>query len=118
MKRSILRVLAGVFLLLLVLTGFSLSVPPADFLLFISMLVIAVLGLALSVKESKKWRLAWTVALIISLLGGALEIIAGKRLVRQRSKNESTAISQTAELVTGRSEDARSPLGLAVYYEF
>ena len=93
MKQSVLRILLGVFLFLVVLTTFSLSVPPGDFSLFVAMFVIACVGLGLSLPESRSWRAVWTVALVAAFLGGALESIAGKRIAQQRSKNESSMTS-------------------------
>ena len=92
-KQTALRILAGVYLLPMLLTGFSLSVPPADFPLFVFMLAIAAFGLCLTSPESPKWRVAWTVALVIALLGGAFELLAGKRLAQQRLKNGSSLVS-------------------------
>lgn len=93
MKLSILRILFGVFLFLLLLGTFSLSVPPGDFSLFVAMFVIACVGLGLSLAESRTWRVVWTLALVAAFLGGALEVVAGKRIAQQRSKNESSITS-------------------------
>jgi hypothetical protein len=84
-KRSCLRVLAGVYLLPLFLVCFSLSVPPADLPLCGLMLALAAAGLVLARHESRAWRTIWTIALILSILGGILQIVAGQRLARQRS---------------------------------
>ena len=89
-KRPLLLVLAAVYLFPLFLLAFSLSVPPADFPLFGSMFVLAVLGLLLARREGRAWRLIWTGALIVSVLCGVLEVLAGKRIAQQRSKNESS----------------------------
>jgi uncharacterized membrane protein YjjB (DUF3815 family) len=91
MKRSLLRILLVVYLFPLVLVCGSLSVPPRDLLLFALMFAVAVAGTILSFKESRKWRAVWTAALVVALLGGALELFAGKRIARERSNNENSA---------------------------
>jgi len=52
------------------------------------MFVLAALGLFLAHRENRSWRLIWISALIISIVCGALEMIAGHRIARQHSKNE------------------------------
>jgi hypothetical protein len=88
-KRSWLRMLLGVYLFPLFLVCFSLSVPPADLPLCGLMFIVAALGLVLARRESRAWRVIWTSALILSVLCGALEVVAGKRIAHQRSKNAS-----------------------------
>ena len=68
------------FLFLLALVCFSLSVPPGDLFLFGVMLAIAAAGTTLCLNENRKWRLLWAIAIAISVLGGILEIVAGKRI--------------------------------------
>jgi hypothetical protein len=80
-RRSWLRVLAGVYLFPLYLVCFSLSVPPADLPLCGLMFGIAILGWILSRRETRTWRVIWMSALIVSVVLGALQIIAGQRLV-------------------------------------
>ncbi len=89
-KRSLLRVVLGVYLFPLYLVCFSLSVPPADLPLCGLMFVLAAFGLVLARRESRAWRVVWTIALIVSILGGVLEIIAGQHIARQRSKHDSS----------------------------
>lgn len=84
-KRSFLRILIGVYLFLLFLICFSLSVPPADLPLCGLLLVLAVLGIILARRERRAWRLFWTGALILALLFAVLEVIGGWRIARQRS---------------------------------
>ena len=87
-KTSLLRVLFGVYLFPLSLVCFSLSVPPADLPLCGLMFVLAAFGLVLARQESRGWRVIWTGALIVSILCGVLEIVAGQRIARQRSKHD------------------------------
>jgi 4-amino-4-deoxy-L-arabinose transferase-like glycosyltransferase len=89
-KRSLLRILLGVYLFPLYLVCFSLSVPPADLPLCGLMFVMAAFGLILARRESRAWRVVWTIALIVSILFGVLEIIAGQHMARQRSKPDSS----------------------------
>jgi hypothetical protein len=89
-RKSLLRVLLGIYLLPLFLVCFSLSVPPADFPLCVLMLVLAALGLFLAHRENRSWRLIWISALIISIICGVLEIVAGHRIAYQHSKNETS----------------------------
>jgi hypothetical protein len=91
-KSSLLRVLLGVYLFPLYLVGFSLSEPPADLPLCVLMFVIAVLGLVLARRERRAWRVVWTIALIVSILFGVLEIVAGQHIARQHSKHDSSMI--------------------------
>jgi 4-amino-4-deoxy-L-arabinose transferase-like glycosyltransferase len=88
-KRTILRVLFGVFLFPLSLVVFSLNVPPGDLPLCGLMFALAAFGLVLARRESRAWRLIWLCALIISVLCGVLEVVAGQRIVRQRSQAQS-----------------------------
>jgi 4-amino-4-deoxy-L-arabinose transferase-like glycosyltransferase len=89
-KRTILRVLLGVFLFPLSLVVFSLSVPPGDLPLCGLMFALAAFGLVLARRESRAWRLIWLCALVISVLCGVLEVVAGQRIVRQRSQAQSS----------------------------
>jgi hypothetical protein len=89
-KRSLLRVLLSVYFVLLYLVIFSLSVPPADLPLCGLMFALAALGFFLARQESQVWRVVWIITLIVSILCGALEIIAGQHIARQRSKHDSS----------------------------
>ena len=89
MKRSLLRILLGVYLFLLSLVCFSLSVPPGDLPLCGGMFAVAAAGLALAFRGTRAWRVVWTTALMVSILGGAIEVVAGKRIAQQHSKTES-----------------------------
>lgn len=89
-KRSLLRVLCGVYLLPLFLVCFSLGVPPADLPLCGLMFALAAFGLFLSRRESRAWRIVWMIALIASVIFGALEIIAGRNIAHQRSLHDSS----------------------------
>jgi hypothetical protein len=84
------KVLLVVYLFTFLLVCFSLSVPPAEMPLFVLMLCIAAIGIAVSFRESRRWRIIWIIALTISILGGTLDVIAGKRIARERLKNEAT----------------------------
>jgi hypothetical protein len=88
-KQSVLRVLLGVYLFPLFLVVFSLSVPPGDLPLCGLMFVLAGFGLVLARRESRAWRVIWLSALIVSVLCGVLEVVAGQRIARQRSRRES-----------------------------
>ena len=88
-KRSVLRVLLGVYIFPLWLVCFSLSVPPGDLPLCGLMFVIAAFGLVLARQESRAWRVVWLVALIVSILCGILEVVAGQHIARQHSKHDS-----------------------------
>ena len=89
-KRSWLRMLLGVYLFPFSLVCFSVSVPPGDLPLCGLMFVIAVVGLVLGRHESRIWRLIWTNALVVSVLCGVLEVVAGKRIARQRATHVSS----------------------------
>ncbi len=89
-KRSLLRVLLGVYLFPLYLVCFSLGVPPSDLPLCSLMFVLAAFGLVLARRESRAWRIVWTVALIVSISFGVLQIIAGRSIAHQRSKHDSS----------------------------
>jgi hypothetical protein len=89
-KQSLLRILIGVYLFPLSLVCFSLSVPPGDLPLCGLMFVLAGFGFTLARRESRAWRLVWLSALILSVLCGALEVVAGQRIAHQRSHHESS----------------------------
>jgi hypothetical protein len=89
-KRSMMRVLLGVYLFPLYLVVFSLSVPPADMPLCGLMFVLAVFGLVLARRESRIWRVVWTVALIAAIIFAVLEIVAGRNIANQRSRHDSS----------------------------
>ena len=84
-RRSLSRILFGVYLLPLFLVCFSLSVPPADLPLCGLMFALAVGGLILVRRDTRFWRVVWTTALIASVLFGVLELVAGKRIAHQFS---------------------------------
>jgi hypothetical protein len=86
-KRSLLRVLLGIYLFPLCLVIFTLSVAPADLPLCGLMFFLASLGLFLARREGRIWRVIWTSALILSILFGVLEVVAGQRIAHQLSKN-------------------------------
>jgi len=86
-RRSWLRILFGVYLFPLFLFSFSLSVPPGDLPICAMMFVIAVLGLILARREHHTWLRIWALALIVSLLCTASEIIAGRRIALECSRN-------------------------------
>ena len=86
MKSATLKVLLIVYLFIFLLVCFSLSVPPAEMPLFVLMFCIAAIGIAISFRESRRWRIIWIIALVISILGGTLDVIAGKRIAREKSK--------------------------------
>ena len=89
-RKSVLRVLMGIYFFPLYLVICSLSVPPADLPLCGLMFAIAAFGLVLARRESRAWRVVWTIALIVSILCGVLEIIAGQHIARQHSKHDSS----------------------------
>ena len=91
-KKSLLRVLLGVYLFPLYLVCFSLGVPPSDLPLCGVMLALAAFGLVLARRESRAWRVIWASALVVSLLCGVLEVIAGQRIAHQRSEHDSSMI--------------------------
>ena len=88
-KQSLLRILIGVYLFPLSLVCFSLSVPPGDLPLCGLMFVLAGFGFILARQESRAWRLIWLSALIVSVVCGVLEVVAGQRIAGQRSHHES-----------------------------
>ena len=96
MKRSMLRILLSVFAFLLTMVVFSLNVPPGDFRLLAIMFAIAIIGAVLSLSESRKWKVVWSTALVISIVGGALEIVAGRLIAQQRSR-DNAIINSTNE---------------------
>lgn len=89
-KRSVLRVLLAVYVFPLCLVVFSLSVPPSDLPLCGLMFALAGVGCVLARRESRAWRLIWASALVLSLLCGVLEVVAGQRIARQRSRDRSS----------------------------
>ena len=94
-RKSILRGLLGVYLFPLWLVVFSLSVPPADFPLCVMMFVLAVLGLTLARKENRAWRAIWTVGVVIAIVAGVLQIVAGRRVAaRLHSEKQSARYSE------------------------
>jgi len=99
-KLPLLRILVGVYLFPLFLVCFSLSVPPGDLPLCGLMFVLAVFGFMLARRESRAWRLVWLSALIVSLLCGALEVVAGQRVAHQRLHHQTAneSLQQTAGL--------------------
>jgi len=90
-KRFFLRMLLVVYLFVFFLVCSSLSVPPADLPLCVLTFVIAALGLILARRESRAWRMIWTIALMFSVLRGAVEVVAGNRIAHQHSKNASSS---------------------------
>jgi hypothetical protein len=88
-KLSLLRIHLGVYAFPLFLVIFSLSVPPADLPLCGLMFVLAGAGFLLARHENRAWRLIWFIALIASVLCGALEVVAGRRIAHQRSQHQS-----------------------------
>ena len=99
-KLSGLRILLGVYLFPLFLVCFSLSLPPADLPLCGLMFVLALFGFMLARRESRAWRLVWLSALIVSLLCGALEVLAGQRVAHQRLHHQTAneSLQRTAGL--------------------
>jgi len=91
------RILLGVYAFPLLLVIFSLSVPPGDLPLCGLMLILAVAGLALGWGQSRTWRLIWMSALILSMLCGALEIVAGHRIGRQSSQKNLRQLTQLVQ---------------------
>jgi energy-coupling factor transporter transmembrane protein EcfT len=86
-RRSLLRVLLGVYLLPLSLVCLSLSVPPADLPLCGLLFVLAVIGFALARREGRAWRFIWIGALILAFVFGVSEVIAGRRIEHKRSEH-------------------------------
>ena len=100
-KLSLLRILLGVYLFPLSLVVFSLSVPPGDLPLCGLMFVLAGVGFMLARRERRAWRLIWLSALIVSVLCGVLEVMAGQRIARQRSHHESSLANPPASVDGG-----------------
>ncbi len=88
-KRSLSRILFGVYLFPLLLVLTSLSIPPADLPLCGLMFGLAVVGLFVSRHDSRIWRIIWVGALIASVMFGVLELVAGERIAHGRSHSES-----------------------------
>ena len=88
-KQSVLRVLLVVYMFLLLLLVFSLGVPPHDLPLCVMTFVLAACGFLLARRESKAWRTIWIGAVVVSVLCGALEVVAGHRIARQRPVHHS-----------------------------
>ena len=97
-KLSLLRILLGVYLFPLSLVIFSLSVPPGNLPLCGLTFVLAGIGFLLARHESRAWRLVWVIALTVSVLCGALEVVAGQRIAHQRSHHESSMGRRTANV--------------------
>jgi hypothetical protein len=107
-RRFFLRMLLVVYLFLFFLVSFSLSVPPSDLPLCGLMFAVAALGLVLGYRENRAWRMIWTIALIVSVLLGALEIVAGKSIARQRSKSASSSTTYFSSAARMESSCLRS----------
>jgi hypothetical protein len=90
-KRFLLQMLLVIYLFVFFLVCSSLSVPPADLPLCVLTFVIGALGLVLARRESRAWRMIWTIALIFAVLRGALEVVADNRIAHQHSKNASSS---------------------------
>ena len=75
-KRSVLRVLSGIYLFPLYLVCFSLGVPPADLPLCGLMFVLSAFAMPLARRESRAWLVVWIGAFAVSIIFGALQIIA------------------------------------------
>jgi hypothetical protein len=90
-RQSLLRVLLGVYLFPLWLVVFSLGVPPSDFPLCVLMLILALSGFTLARHESRAWRTIWTAGLIVAIVFGVLEVVAGRIAARQRSEHRSAS---------------------------
>jgi len=54
------------------------------------MFILAGIGFMLARRQSRAWRLIWLSALIVSVLCGVLEVVAGHRIARQRARHESS----------------------------
>ena len=107
-RQSLLRVLLGVYLFPLWLVVFSLGVPPSDFQLCVLMFILALSGFALARHERRAWRTIWTAGLIIAIVCGVLEVVAGKRnAARQRSEHRSASYSEIGE--SAAAEHCRAP---------
>jgi hypothetical protein len=89
--RFLLWVVFACYLVPLLLVLGSLSVPPADLPLCILMFFVAAVGLVLAWRATRIWRLIWLGALAASVLLGALEIIAGRRLAHRHAAGASSA---------------------------
>jgi len=108
-KQSLLRVLFGVYLFPLWLVVFSLGVPPSDFPLCVLMFILALSGFALARHEGRAWRTIWTAGIIIAIVCGVLEVVAGKRIAsRQRSEHRSTSYSEIGDFRERRGVSPRN----------
>jgi len=87
MKRGLNKFFAIAYVATVIFACLSLSVPPNDLILFGILLFTAVLGAILNWKN-RKLRLAWSLAIVISLVGGIAEISAGRRLRQHRATKE------------------------------
>lgn len=94
-RQSLLRVLLGVYLFPLYLVVFSLSVPPRDLPLCGLMFALGGFGFLLARREGRAWRLIWLGALVIAVLCGILEVLAGQSISRQRSHQQSNVANPT-----------------------
>jgi integral membrane sensor domain MASE1 len=87
MNQSSVRIASAVWVIGLVLTGFLLSVPPADLPLFIGLACIAIVPL---IYGSRRYKIFGAIALIASLLLACVEYQAGikhkERMQRLRQK--------------------------------
>ena len=99
-KRSLSRILFGVYLFPLLLVVTSLSVPPADLPLCGLMFGLAVVGSFMSRHDSRIWRIIWVGALTASILFGVLEVVAGYRIAHRRSHSESATVLQYCAAIT------------------
>ena len=107
-KRFFLRMLLVVYLFLFFLVCSSLNVPPADLSVCGLTVVVAALGLVLARRESRAWRVIWTIALIFSVLRGVLEVVAGNHIAHQHSPNESSSTGYFSKAARMESSCLRS----------
>jgi hypothetical protein len=82
-KQSNARVASIVYVIVLVMSGLSLSVPPGDLVFYIILLVLAIIPL---MTGSKPYRIFGLIAVVLSLVLIGLEIRAGIRMNRERQK--------------------------------
>jgi len=84
-RRSILRILLGIYLFPFSLVCFSLSVPPADLPLCGLLFLLAVAGFIVARREGRAWQILWIAALLFALLSGVLQVVARNRIAHQLS---------------------------------
>ncbi len=92
MRRHFFKWSVVLYIILLPYVCFSLSVPPADLPFFVALIVLATCALLASKQEARRWRIICIVGLVVSVLGGASEVIVGHRIKARLDRDREAPI--------------------------